>query len=197
MALFRNERKGKQRHSAKMVPCDTCNADVLPGYVHCDGTGIVFGAFSVHEGDNPWHHGKVSWGECWKCERPLGCSLCVSGMKVNKNGLPYNDEIICKPCRVAANFETFVRGGPLVGCGLTIGYNPLIFEMYKIDKPTPSFKAYPKDWKAKYVAEFIRLYQRMPADSDAQVLDDFRAALKAFGSGTIQHWRGGRENENS
>lgn len=82
----------------------------------CPGTTIAFNRraqFARGEHDRRLYdaHGKPtgdlarSWGVCWKCKRPLGCTICTTSSET---------EILCRPCGAWGTKAAFEHHGPMM-----------------------------------------------------------------------------------
>jgi len=72
---------------------------------HCEGQS---------KAGRPHHNGAPTWGDCWKCGKPLGCARCTTRTI---------DEAFCRRCKVWGTKEAFVAQG-LLG-GQTVEQYPL------------------------------------------------------------------------
>jgi hypothetical protein len=85
--------------------CGVCNANMTqtqgwaPGsqVFHCEGQ---FKAGAAH------HHHAPTWGNCWKCGKPLGCARCSAHSLA---------EALCRSCGVWGSKEALVEQGLLGG----------------------------------------------------------------------------------
>lgn len=164
-------KSARRKSEIKTKPeiCLQCGEEVEIGLRHCAGSKVAFG------GKTPTpHHGKVLWGPCWRCSTAMGCSACLPG-KRDQNGTIFNDELICKRCRVKANLESMLNGGPISRFTFDFGREGPSFG--KINKYTPGLEEYPFEWRAKYAAQ--RLRRGMPLDlSDEEAFEGLRLEIR-------------------
>jgi len=46
-----------------------------------------------------------SWGDCWKCHRPLGCTICTTTSEL---------EVLCRACGAWGTQEALEHHGPIM-----------------------------------------------------------------------------------
>jgi hypothetical protein len=104
----------------------------------CPGTTIAFNrrsqfAREEHSRVLTDHAGKAtaqlarSWGNCWNCGLPLGCSICTTSTEA---------EILCTRCALWGTKAAFLQHGPL-----------------ERGKP---LEAYPVEWRREYEAPAMK-----------------------------------------
>lgn len=98
----------------------------------CPGTSTAYGRKLLFCRD-PHEPGKYTWGTCWKCTRPLGCSTCTTA-----NSL----EVLCEYCAAWGTEAAFHHHGPLVNDP------PQLRKRHGI--VAPQFKDYPEEWRLQY-----------------------------------------------
>lgn len=169
MPRKRDERTG-QSDRKRLVPCTICEEETRPGYIHCVGSKAAYGC-RTHSA----HHGAVLWGRCWKCSADMGCCTCIPG-KTDEYGRPFCDDLVCKPCRVKANRESLLNGGPLATHWLDFDQEHDRIIHGKIAKPTPDLNKYPQDWVRAYATQRAQVGLSVDVDEEAE----FREVLRVL-----------------
>jgi hypothetical protein len=94
----------------------------------CLGTRIAYGR-NRDRCKEP-HEVGISWGNCHRCNRPLGCSVCVTSNE---------REVLCEPCGMWGTKAAFLHHGP-------VEYKPAKHGRWK----PALFAAYPENWRREY-----------------------------------------------
>src|SRR3990172_6290982 len=96
----------------------------------CPGTRVAFGRWSELTRAKHDLRSARSWGVCWKCQRPLGCTRCMTTNEL---------EILCEPCAAWGTFESLQYHGPMLpGNRLRV---------------VATLAEYPEAWRRRYVDE--------------------------------------------
>ena len=117
-----------------------------PSVVHCTGSVTAW-----QKGHIPKvHHGRRSYGVCWKCGGNLGCDQCSGSAS----------EVLCKRCAAWGTPAAFAEHGPILNS------DTMIAKRYGI--VAPAFEDYPDN--------FRRCYRRVNANEpQAPSLEDWKA----------------------
>lgn len=103
--MSRRIRTSGENEAAGTAVCGTCGVnmtlqhgwDAATAVYHCEGRSKA-GA--------PHHHHAPTWGNCWKCGKPLGCARCAAHSLA---------EAFCRLCCVWGTKEGLVEQGLLGG----------------------------------------------------------------------------------
>ena len=91
--------------AATAAVCTICNSNLTREHewpatmavYHCEGQSTA---------GRPHHHHHPTWGNCWKCAKPLGCVKCAAHSI---------EEAFCWRCKCWGTREAFVYQGLLGG----------------------------------------------------------------------------------
>lgn len=100
----------------------------IPKVVHCIGS-----TSSWQKGNIPSpHHGRKSYGRCWRCEKYLGCDQCC--------GAP--SQVLCMACGAWNTEAAFAEHGPVINT------ENMVRKRHGVRAPT--FEEYPPNYQWHY-----------------------------------------------
>ena len=85
--------------------CSVCNVNMTLEH-GWDATMAVYHCEGPSKAGAPHHHHAPTWGDCWKCGKPLGCARCAAHSLA---------EALCRRCAVWGCKEGLVEQGLLGG----------------------------------------------------------------------------------
>jgi hypothetical protein len=85
--------------------CGVCNLNMTREH-GWPATMAVYHCDSRSKHGRSHHHNKATWGDCWKCKRPLGCGKCAARTL---------EEAFCMHCGVWGSREALLEQGLIVG----------------------------------------------------------------------------------
>jgi hypothetical protein len=118
---------GKLRPEASAAPpassaiCGICGLNLTQTH-GWPSTMAVYHCEGQSKAGQSHHHDAPTWGDCWKCGKPLGCARCA-GHTI--------EEAFCRRCETWGTRAAFVAQGLLVG---------------------ETLELYPAEWHRDYMA---------------------------------------------